>query len=245
MANFVLVHGAWQGAWIWTSVSAALRLQGHQVHAVDLPGSGADTTPAGMVTLSLYAQCVAEAVKEIDAPVTLVGHSMGGMAVSAAAELVPGHLAQLIYLCAFLPVNGDSLRALNALDASHAPLSMEIVEGGTAAQLHPEVIASHLLHDCDPAVADWAIPQFRPQPLKPLGDPIQLSAAAYGRVPRSYITCTEDRVVHPSLQQRMLERAPCRHTLELPTGHLPFFSAPERVAEALHKLAPDLDNNPF
>ena len=238
--NVVLVHGAWQGAWIWDAASAALRMRGHCVHALDLPGSGSDTTPAGEVTLSSYAQRIADAIKAIGAPVTLVGHSMGGMAVAAAAELVPEQLTQLIYLCAFLPLDGDSLGALSALDDSKAPLRTELAPGSAAARLHQDDVASRLLHDCDPAVAAWAAPQFLPQPLQPLGTPIQLSGARYGRVARSYVVCTDDRAVSPALQRRMLERSPCRRVLELPTGHLPFLSDPWRVGKAIYELMQDL-----
>lgn len=56
--NVVLVHGAWQGAWSWDAVSAAL-MRGHRIRTLDLPGSGSDATAAGEVKLSSYAQCIA------------------------------------------------------------------------------------------------------------------------------------------------------------------------------------------
>jgi pimeloyl-ACP methyl ester carboxylesterase len=110
MTHFVLVHGAWQGAWVWQSVSAALVMHGHEVSTFDLPGGGEDRTPLDEVTLDRYAERIAAAVLDAGNPVTLVGDSMGGLACAAAAELIPGHLSRLIYLSAFAPCNGDTLR---------------------------------------------------------------------------------------------------------------------------------------
>jgi hypothetical protein len=38
MARFVLVHGAFGGAWIWGPLMQCLRATGHSVEAFDLPG---------------------------------------------------------------------------------------------------------------------------------------------------------------------------------------------------------------
>ena len=53
-ATFVLIHGAWQGAWAWQRVVPLLEAEGHRAVAVDLPGNGADDTPPGDVTTMLY-----------------------------------------------------------------------------------------------------------------------------------------------------------------------------------------------
>ena len=81
------------------------------------------------------------------------------MAVAAAAELVPEQLKQQVYLCALLAIDGNSLGALNALDDSKVSLRSELTPDGVTARLHPDDVASRLLHDCDPAVAAWAARQ--------------------------------------------------------------------------------------
>lgn len=82
------------------------------------------------------------------------------MAVATAAELVPEQLKQQVYLCAFLAIDGNSLGALNALDDSKVvSLRSELTPDGVTARLHPDDVASRLLHDCDPAVAAWAARQ--------------------------------------------------------------------------------------
>ena len=86
MATYVLVHGAWHGAWCWNKVAPLLEAKGHTVVAPDLPGHGDDDTPRAGVTLESYAKKVADVVSAQDEKVILVGHSMGGIAITAGAE---------------------------------------------------------------------------------------------------------------------------------------------------------------
>src|ERR1700755_3231007 len=108
MARFVLVHGAFAGAWCWKRVSPGVRLAGHDVETLDLPGSGAGETPAADVTLAAYGERVCD-VLAAGPPALLVGHSMGGMAITQAAARRPDLIAGLVYAAAFLPVEGESL----------------------------------------------------------------------------------------------------------------------------------------
>jgi len=77
MARFVLVHGAWHGAWCWYKVVPALERLGHAVQAIDLPGHGVDRTPLADVTLDAYVDRVGEAIARAGEPVMLVGHFSG------------------------------------------------------------------------------------------------------------------------------------------------------------------------
>ena len=115
MARFVLVHGAWHGAWCFDALARDLAAAGHEVDTFDLPGHGSDATPHDEVTLDTYAQRVAEVIGQDGEPVVLVGHSMGGIVVTQAAELVPERIARLVYLTAFLPKDGESLQYLAGL----------------------------------------------------------------------------------------------------------------------------------
>jgi len=45
MATFFLIHGAWQGAWVWQKLTPLIEAAGHAAVAVDLPGDGHDDTP--------------------------------------------------------------------------------------------------------------------------------------------------------------------------------------------------------
>ena len=109
MASFLLIHGAMGGAWCWEPVLPGLRAAGHEAHAIDLPGQGADTTPLAEITLYRYADAVCDALDGMDGPVVLTGHSMGGMVITQAASQRPEKLAGLVYVAAFLPQPGQAL----------------------------------------------------------------------------------------------------------------------------------------
>jgi pimeloyl-ACP methyl ester carboxylesterase len=107
MAKFVLVHGAWLDKTCWDDVAQILTAKGHDVVAFDLVGHGADVAELPAITLEAYVAQAAAAASELGAPVNLVGHSMAGMVITAAAEAHPELWTRLIYVAAsFLrPVN--------------------------------------------------------------------------------------------------------------------------------------------
>jgi pimeloyl-ACP methyl ester carboxylesterase len=237
MAHFVLVHGAWQGAWVWQAVTAGLVMRGHDVCTFDLPGSGTNRTPLAEVTLAGYAARIAAAVRAAGNPVTLVGHGMGGMACAAAAELVPDHLARLLYLCAFAPRDGDTLSGLLTLSPKYPLPPTQGTAAGLALSIPREFRVASFMHDAPAPVAHWAAAQFREQALAPFGEPVRLTPARYGQVASSYVVCTEDRLLAPAMQRQMADRTGCSRILALPASHSPFLSDPWCVAQTLHRLA--------
>ena len=85
MSHFVLVHGAWHGAWCWSRVVPLLEELGHSADAIDLPGHGDDPTPRASVGIGDYVRATGEALAKGPLPAVLVGHSMGGLLISSAA----------------------------------------------------------------------------------------------------------------------------------------------------------------
>ena len=102
MSDFLLIHGAW----CWDDLIPELEALGHTARAIDLPSHGADKTPVAEVSLDSYARAI---INAIDTPVTLIGHSMAGYPITAAAELAPEKINKLIYLCAYVPKAGMTL----------------------------------------------------------------------------------------------------------------------------------------
>ena len=208
MARFVLVHGAWHGAWCYDALARDLAAAGHEVDTFDLPGHGADETPYDEVTLDLYAQRIAEVIGDEGEPVVLVGHSMGGIAITQAAELVPDRIAKLVYLTAFLPRDGESLQALASLKENAADIVVPnaVIEPPVATMPAPAAKAA-FYHRCAPADADAAAARLNPQALQPIVTPVSITAERAGGVERHYIACTDDRAIPIALQQRMIAAA--------------------------------------
>ena len=239
MARFVLIHGAFHGAWCWRKTVTKLEKCGHQAQAIDLPGQGDDATPLSKVTLESMADRIVTALERSSDRAVLVGHSFGGMAISAAAEKASERLKALIYVCAFLPREGESQRAIAGRNPEATlQKSLIVSDDGISATVMPDRVHDLFYHDCSPADASDAISRLRPQVLAPLSTPVHLTAERFGGVPRAYVECTEDHALAVELQRDMIGKSPPVAIRMLPSGHSPFLSMPDRLAQALIELAP-------
>jgi pimeloyl-ACP methyl ester carboxylesterase len=233
LATFLLVHGAWHGAWCWERLAPRLLEAGHRVVAPDLPAHGHDRTPWWRATLGGYARRVREEARAA-APVVAVGHSMGGLVVTQAAAEEPAAFAALVYLCAFAPVQGESLRSLGASDpATRVPAATRLGLG--ALSIRPERAAETFYNACAPADAAAAAARLRPTPILPLVQRVRRPPDL--GVPLAYVECTEDRAVSLELQRRMHRRLPMARVATLETDHSPFLSAPDALARELDAVA--------
>jgi pimeloyl-ACP methyl ester carboxylesterase len=114
--TFVIVHGAFQNAASWQQVSDALKSEGHTVVTVDLPGRNALGANAKAISISQYSDAVLAAINKSSEPVTLIGHSFGGITISLVGLSVPERIKKLVYIAAYVPVSGESMQSLAATD---------------------------------------------------------------------------------------------------------------------------------
>lgn len=238
MSHYVLIHGAWHGAWCWYKLAARLRTAGHTVTCPDLPGHGVDRTPTAAVTFAAYVERVTQVLDAAPEPVVLVGHSMGGAVVTQATEERPDRVRHLVYVAAFAPGDGQSVSQIARGDPDdRMGARMLFAADRKSVTLKPETIREGLYADC--ADEDFALAQMLlvPQASAPLGTAVHVSETRYGRVPRSYIECTRDMGVSIGAQRAMAGRKGCANVYTLDTSHSPFLSAPDRVAEILAGLA--------
>jgi pimeloyl-ACP methyl ester carboxylesterase len=235
-AHFVLVHGAWHGAWCWYRIVAALEAAGQRVTTLDLPGAGIDATPPASVTLQAQADRVIALLDTLDAPVILVGHSAGGPVVSLAAEARPQAIDRLVYLTAYLLTDGMSLVAAGAEDTdTHITENVVIDPAGTI-DIARSARRDVFYGDCRAADVALAQSLLKPVGLRPLGDTLHVGAA-FESVRRFYVSCSRDHAISPAEQQRMLARLPCERVLTLASDHSPFLSHPKTLVRALAKIA--------
>ncbi|MGZ6627901.1 MAG: alpha/beta hydrolase, partial [Solirubrobacteraceae bacterium] len=236
-------HGAMGGAWCWEPVLPGLRAAGHEAVAIDLPGQGGDATPLAEITLYRYADAVCEALDELDGPVLLTGHSMGGMVITQAAAQRPERLAGLVYVAAFLPQPGQALIDITRLPeaAGDSVQANIVVEGDPpVAVLPPEAAPEALYHCCTPEQIAWALPRRGGQPVIPFTQPFtppEGSGAAFDTLPRAYVTCLQDRAIRPPVQRLMYTAAGCDPVIEIDTDHSPWLSRTEELVGALDRVA--------
>ena len=234
--NFVLVHGAWHGAWCWEKVVPLLSDLGHQVHTLDLPGLGDDQTPLAEVSLDSYVAKVCELINNLSEPVVLVGHSMGGMVITQVAEIIPDRIDTLIYLTAFSPKHGETLLQYALIDESDVAKHKQVFEEEGYFLVAEDKIQKCFYDLCSQEDADNAIKRLRPQALAPIATPLRLSEEKYGTVRRCYIKCSQDRAITPDMQDILRANARLDKSLSLDTDHSPFYSCPQDLVEAFISL---------
>ena len=233
-ATFVLVHGAWHGAWCWHRLTPLLEAQGARVVAPDLPSMATDRAPADQVTLASWARFVADLVERQAQPVVLVGHSRGGIVVSQAAELVPDRIRHLVYLSAYLLPAGESLAEEARRDPeSIIAANMIAADSGVTCTVRDSAVREAFYGLCSDADYEYARVRLSPEPLKPLVTPLTITAGRFGRVPRAYVETTRDRTVTLASQRRMQATLPCTPVFTLDTDHSSFLSQPEGLARIL------------
>jgi pimeloyl-ACP methyl ester carboxylesterase len=234
--TFVLIAGAWHGAWCWERVTPLLLDAGHRVLTPELPATGCDRTPPASVTLESWARFVADIVAAEEQPI-LIGHSRAGIVISRTAELVPERIGRLVYLSAYLLTPGSSMAAEARADSgSLVPAHMVPAESGLTCILNPDIVRQAFYGDCDDATVAFAQARLAPEPLRPLASTVRITAGSFGAVPRAYIECTRDRTVTLEAQRRMQRAWPCLPVITLESDHSPFLSHPHELAQALSGL---------
>ena len=277
-AVFVLVHGGWHNHSAWDRVTPILEANGFAALTLDLPGAGsnaiaptslghrpfdptafaAERSPVAGVTQEERTQAVIASVKEAaslgDGKVVLVGHSAGGMTISAVAEQVPELLLSVVYLAGFMVPTGKTLLEMLQHETFSSALSPglfvgdPIVIGATRinprstdeayrsllkASFYADVSESDFAHaasqlHCDESNAGALAPS-------------DITSARFGAVPRHYIRTTQDRAIPLTGQDHMIAMVDGAiggkttiHTLE--SSHSPFLSQPGALSKILIEI---------
>ena len=227
MATFVLVHGAGGGGWIWQPVRSLLRAEGHEVYTPTLTGLGERAhLLSPEIDLDTHIQDVVNVLEyEQLSQVILVGHSYGGVVITAVAERIPERLAHLVYLDAYVLENGEGL--LDLYDAAFVDaLSERVQTQGDGWRLPPD-------EPPDPRLTD--------HPFKTATQPIEVKSPAAAALPHTYLLCTDKAEMGRGAQGfiRSAARAQAKgwQYFELGTGHAPMYTMPQELVGLLHGLA--------
>jgi pimeloyl-ACP methyl ester carboxylesterase len=234
LPTVVLVHRSCHGAWCWRDLEPALAALGHETVAPDMPGRGADATPAAACTLDGYAARIGDAIAAAGRPVILLGHSAGGAAITAAAEReAEGRIAGLVYLCAYALRDGESIAAVRRR-ARRQPLAAAIRRSadGASFTVDPGMAPGIFYHDCPEAAVAYALPRLCAEPVRPQETPVRVTARSAG-LPRRYVLCTDDHTIPPEAQEAMVADWDPATVLRLASGHSPFLACPAALAELL------------
>ncbi len=272
---FVLVHGGWHNQSAWDKVTTILKAKGYTSLTLDLPGAGvnaiaptslgrrpfdpvafaAERSPVVGVTQEERTQAVVALIKEGaslgDGKVILVGHSAGGMTISAAAEQVPHLLEAVVYLAGFMVPNGMPLLAMlqhESLSSALAPglfvgdpvaIGATRISAASTDEAYRSLLKAAFYGDVSASDFAQATSQLHcDEPNACALAPSGISPGRYGTVARHYIRCTQDRAIPLAGQDHMITTVDAAiggktitHTLE--SSHSPFLSQPAALSKIL------------
>jgi pimeloyl-ACP methyl ester carboxylesterase len=242
MANYVLVHGGWHGAWCWDKVVPLLQAAGHSVYAPTLTGLGEQAallTPE--VGLDTHIQDVVNLIEAKDLErVILVGHSYSGMVITGVADRVPSRIAHLVYLDAAIPRDGESLADL--LPMGRTMLRRQANKSGDGWRVNPPPERPRgrggLFDVTEEPDLSLVRSKITPQSLKTFLQPLHIvHLEAVAAIPSTFIECTRRGII-VQLTRRILMRSrlpsgPGWERRELATGHDAMIIAPQAVADLL------------
>jgi pimeloyl-ACP methyl ester carboxylesterase len=275
---FVFVHSAWLSAATWQKLIPLLEARGYVARALDLPGAGANAkapssydrrpldaaafasepSPNASVTQEDRTRAVIALVedtrRQTGAPIVLVGHSLGGLTVTAVAETIPEQLHAAVYLCAYMVppgmptstirqgVNSGSL--VQALQkANPKEVGAIRIDPRSEDSDYREQLRLAFFGDVSPT--DFALELTHmhcDEPVRPVLTPSVMTAERFGRVPRHYFRTLEDRAILIAAQDFMISAVDIAmgnltHAHTLATSHVPYLSQPDAVAEILMAIA--------
>ncbi len=230
MATYVLVHGSWQGGWIWKPVAAKLRAAGHEVYAPTLDGC-AERAHAlrEEITLDSQGAEIADLMFFEDLKnVILVGTSSGGMVVLRAAELATDRIRRIALIDALAPMPGETVAEING----RAPQPATSLAYG----LPPDERAEKAFTDIPPEMRAWAVQRYTLHPSAPTEARVDLHEFWSRKWQVDVMKCL--RAPNPPTvhQKRTAEKLGGTYT-ELDAGHYPMLSHVDEVSAYLLKMA--------
>lgn len=229
MATFVLLHGSYQGGWIWQRVASRLRAAGHLVYAPSLDGCGerkVQVRPG--ITVESQADEIAQLLFYEDLKdVFLVGTSSGGMVVCRVAELARERIGRLAFIDALALLDGEKIRDI-VVRSTATPSGDGMTAGPTR-----EDAANRLFADLEPATRGWALERYTPHPVLVSDQPVSLASFWSQQWPRTLVVwCRRAQNPGEAHQRRTAERLGAQWA-ELDTGHYPMLSMPDELTRLL------------
>jgi pimeloyl-ACP methyl ester carboxylesterase len=243
MANYLLVHGGWHGAWCWDKVVPLLQAAGHPVYTPTLTGLGEQAALlTSEIGLDTHIQDVVNLMETKDLQqVILVGHSYSGMVITEVADRVPGRIAHLIYLDAAVPHDGQSLADLAPLIGTM--LRRDAHKNGDGWRVNPPRERGGMFGVTKEPDLSLVRSKVTPQSLKTFIQPVHITHPdAVAAIPHTFIECTRRGVI-VWLLRRILMRGslPPNETgwnwRTLASGHDAMIIAPQALAELLLEFA--------
>lgn len=239
--HILLVHGAAHDENCWNELVPELKERGFNVHTLTLQGHGAKKKYGYQVSMKSYAKDVYTKAAEIAEPCVLIGHSMGGMVITAAAQAHPNLFKQMIYLTAFAtPKTANCLafysKKLERLCPEHITPTPKLNLFNGTVQYNADTSINMFYKQCQGDLYALVKRNICPQPLRPFLSFVRWSDERLGSIPKDYIECTKDNAIPIKIQRIMQKNMNFNRIETLESDHSPFTSMPKELADVIVKL---------
>ncbi len=226
MANYILIHGAYQGGWIWKPVAQRLRAAGHTVYAPSLDGCGERTSQLrpGIDTESQAQEIVDLLFYEDLTDVVLVGTSSGGMVLASVAERARANIGRVVFADALALFDGEKIRDIVTRPAA---VNNEHALGPTR-----EDALERMFAGMDREVAHWAADRLTLHPRLVFEQPVKLPHFWEQTWDATVIYCPQAQNPGEPHQRRCAEKLNASWE-EIDTGHYPMLSTPDELARII------------
>jgi pimeloyl-ACP methyl ester carboxylesterase len=229
--TFLVAHGAWSAGWSWKKMHPLMWSAGHRLLTPTYTGLGERAHLASPSNdLETHIQDMLGVLKYEDLrDVVLLAHNYGGMVATAVADRARDRIAQLIYLDAFVPNNGQSLTDLVPPPVRQA--MQDNVKSGDGWRLAPNPSPP----DTSEADLQWIAERRLAQSFKSFEMPVRLEAEL--TLPRSYIYCK--RIGRVDVFAPFAARArngPGWRYFEIDASHSAQITAPEALMAVLETI---------
>jgi len=220
--TFVLIHGAWHGAWCWERFTSEIERHGHRAIAIDLP------IEDGSATFDTYADVVEAALPASD-DIVLVAHSLDAMAIPIVAARRP--VRAMIFVSGVIPLlGGKPWEEGPSMEAPGVTSPLERADNGAVSWPDVEAARAAMYNTSEPADAAWCFSKLRPQNSSSLWGEYPL--ATWPDAPMIMIGCSEDRIVSVEWSRHTAERLGVE-LVEIEGDHSPFLSRPGELADVV------------
>jgi pimeloyl-ACP methyl ester carboxylesterase len=234
--HFILVHGAWHTGDAWDGVIKGLQQRGFTAEAITLPGYGPGNGDPGTATLEDCAAALAAVLQRQQAPVVVVAHSAGGVAVQQAVPRAPTKVAQVVFFDAFLADDGK--RLLDSLPPDiKAQYEKTAAAHGNTLPVPPDLVRTVLMPGDPPAQQDAVIARLVVQPYGYYAGTVDAARFAKLPVRRAFLFARDDRSLPPGAFRGMVAALGPFDETDIPGGHEVMFTDPDAVAGGLAQLA--------
>jgi len=238
--TLVFVHGAHLTSNAWSSVIALLEKDGYNTIAVNLPGREQSANPND-ITLDASSQALCDAIRNVNAPITLIPHSQGGAVVNNALSICPmENIKNIIYIAAVAPTNGDKpFSLLNSLDEENYFKGVSFDEkSGWMVVDNKDSFVSVFTNSSSNEIARLISSQAVNEPAI-IGDGVVSYEAEYfSKINKFYIYTNQDKIISLSSQKSITKKIDLKNYSTMNTGHLPMISSPLKLAIQIKTFLP-------